>query len=73
MRIGIPKETNNNETRVAVVPVSIPKLIKLGKKVEPKKTSTLSKIVSDDFSKIADRIIKKNSSKNYPDINNVPK
>jgi len=30
MRIGIPKETNNNETRVAVVPVSIPKLIKLG-------------------------------------------
>ena len=30
MRIGIPKEQNNNETRVALVPVSIPKLAKLG-------------------------------------------
>tara|TARA_B100000686_G_C16760706_1_gene958474 strand:- start:382 stop:1557 length:1176 start_codon:yes stop_codon:yes gene_type:complete len=30
MRIGIPKEKNDNETRVAVVPVSIPKLMKLG-------------------------------------------
>ena len=30
MRIGIPKEENNNETRVALVPVSIPKLAKLG-------------------------------------------
>ncbi|RZD36578.1 MAG: NAD(P)(+) transhydrogenase (Re/Si-specific) subunit alpha [Methanobacteriota archaeon] len=30
MRIGIPKEKNNNETRVAIVPVSVPKLMKLG-------------------------------------------
>lgn len=30
MRIGVPKETANNETRVAIVPVSIPKLKKLG-------------------------------------------
>ena len=30
MRIGIPKEQNKNETRVALVPVSIPKLAKLG-------------------------------------------
>ena len=30
MRIGIPKEMNEKETRVAIVPVSIPKLIKLG-------------------------------------------
>ncbi len=30
MRIGIPKEKNDNETRVAVVPASIPKLMKLG-------------------------------------------
>jgi len=30
MRIGIPKEKNENETRVAIVPVSIPKLAKLG-------------------------------------------
>ena len=30
MRIGIPKEQNNDETRVALVPVSIPKLAKLG-------------------------------------------
>ena len=30
MRIGIPKERNDNETRVALVPVSIPKLAKLG-------------------------------------------
>ena len=30
MRIGVPKETAKNETRVAIVPVSIPKLKKLG-------------------------------------------
>ena len=30
MRIGIPKEKSENETRVAIVPVSIPKLVKLG-------------------------------------------
>jgi alanine dehydrogenase len=30
MRIGVPKETVENETRVAIVPVSIPKLQKLG-------------------------------------------
>lgn len=30
MRIGIPKENNVKETRVAIVPVSIPKLMKLG-------------------------------------------
>ncbi len=30
MRIGIPKERNNSETRVGLVPVSIPKLLKLG-------------------------------------------
>jgi NAD(P) transhydrogenase subunit alpha len=30
MRIGIPKERSENETRVAIVPVSIPKLVKLG-------------------------------------------
>lgn len=30
MRIGIPKEKNEKETRVAIVPVSIPKLSKLG-------------------------------------------
>ena len=30
MRIGIPKEKNEKETRVAIVPVSIPKLLKLG-------------------------------------------
>ena len=30
MRIGIPKEKNEKETRVAIVPVSIPKLVKLG-------------------------------------------
>jgi|TARA_B110000438_G_scaffold170972_1_gene163356 NAD(P) transhydrogenase subunit alpha len=30
MRIGVPKETTENETRVAIVPVSIPKLKKLG-------------------------------------------
>ena len=30
MRIGIPKENNEKETRVAIVPVSIPKLMKLG-------------------------------------------
>ena len=30
MRIGVPKETADNETRVAIVPVSIPKLKKLG-------------------------------------------
>ena len=30
MRIGIPKEKNKNETRVAIVPVSLPKLMKLG-------------------------------------------
>ncbi len=30
MRIGIPKERHDNETRVALVPVSIPKLAKLG-------------------------------------------
>ena len=30
MRIGIPKERTKNETRVALVPVSIPKLAKLG-------------------------------------------
>ena len=29
MRIGIPKENNEKETRVAIVPVSIPKLMKL--------------------------------------------
>ena len=30
MRIGIPKEKNEKETRVAIVPVSVPKLSKLG-------------------------------------------
>ena len=30
MRIGIPKENNKDETRVAVVPISVPKLMKLG-------------------------------------------
>ena len=30
MRIGIPKETAENETRVAIVPISIPKLKKIG-------------------------------------------
>ena len=30
MRIGIPKERIDNETRVSLVPVSIPKLTKLG-------------------------------------------
>ena len=30
MRIGVPKETVENETRVAIVPISIPKLKKLG-------------------------------------------
>ena len=30
MRIGIPKEKNKDETRVAVVPISVPKLMKLG-------------------------------------------
>ena len=30
MRLGVPKEKNNNETRVSVVPMSIPKLAKLG-------------------------------------------
>ena len=30
MRLGVPKERNNNETRVSVVPMSIPKLAKLG-------------------------------------------
>jgi len=30
MRLGIPKEKNNDETRVSVVPMSIPKLAKLG-------------------------------------------
>ena len=30
MRIGIPKEKSENETRVAIIPVSIPKLVKLG-------------------------------------------
>ena len=30
MRIGIPKEKNEKETRAAIVPVSIPKLVKLG-------------------------------------------
>ena len=30
MRIGIPKEKSKNETRVAIVPVSVPKLLKLG-------------------------------------------
>ena len=30
MRIGIPKEKNEKETRVAIVPVSVPKLLKLG-------------------------------------------
>ncbi len=30
MRIGIPKEKNEGETRVAIVPISIPKLLKLG-------------------------------------------
>ena len=30
MRIGIPKENNKYETRVAVVPISVPKLMKLG-------------------------------------------
>ena len=30
MRIGIPKENNEKETRVAIVPISIPKLMKLG-------------------------------------------
>jgi hypothetical protein len=67
------REQKNKDKRQKKLSIKKPKLIKLGKKVEPKKTSTLSKIVSDDFSKIADTIIKKNSSKNYPDINNVPK
>ena len=30
MRLGVPKERDDNETRVAIVPVSIPKLNKLG-------------------------------------------
>ena len=30
MRIGIPKEKNEGETRVAIVPISVPKLLKLG-------------------------------------------
>ena len=30
MRIGIPKEKNEKETRVAIVPVSVPKLLKMG-------------------------------------------
>ena len=30
MRLGIPKEKNKDETRVSVVPISIPKLNKLG-------------------------------------------
>ena len=30
MRIGIPKERTENETRVSLVPISIPKLAKLG-------------------------------------------
>ena len=30
MRIGIPKERNKNETRVAIAPSSVPKLMKLG-------------------------------------------
>ena len=30
MRLGVPKEKNNEETRVSVVPISIPKLNKLG-------------------------------------------
>ena len=30
MRLGVPKERDGNETRVAIVPVSVPKLTKLG-------------------------------------------
>ena len=30
MRLGVPKEKNKDETRVSVVPISIPKLNKLG-------------------------------------------
>ncbi len=30
MRLGVPKERDDNETRVAIVPVSVPKLNKLG-------------------------------------------
>ena len=67
------REQKNKEKREKILAKKKPKIIQLSKKVVKKRTSTLSKIVSDDFSKIADRIIKKNSSKNYPDINNVPK
>ena len=30
MRLGVPKEKDNDETRVSIVPISIPKLNKLG-------------------------------------------
>ena len=30
MRLGVPKEKDKNETRVSIVPISIPKLKKLG-------------------------------------------
>ena len=42
MRIGIPKENNEKETRVAIVPVSIPKLMKLGFEVVIEKVSTMN-------------------------------
>ena len=48
MRIGIPKENNEKETRVAIVPVSIPKLMKLGFEVvieKGAKTKSLDEVM----------------------------
>ena len=47
MRIGIPKERIDNETRVALVPVSIPKLAKLGFDVVIEKGAGETSVYSD--------------------------
>tara|TARA_B100001113_G_C21092088_1_gene614827 strand:+ start:599 stop:1771 length:1173 start_codon:yes stop_codon:yes gene_type:complete len=82
MRIGIPKEKSENETRVAIVPVSIPKLVKLGfeviiEKGAGKKSGYTDKEYEEKGAKInsLDEVMKSEliTSIDVPDYSNMKK
>ncbi len=66
------RERKNKDKKEKKLQIKKPKLFKLSKKIEKEKIPTVKKVVSDDFGKLTDIIIKKNSSRDYPDINNLP-
>ena len=82
MRIGIPKEKNKKETRIAIVPVSIPKLLKLGFEVVIEKGAGENSGYSDAeyeekgaTTKPLDEVMKSEliASINVPDYKNMKK